>query len=247
MLRNLSREDKILLTGIPILVVGILGGWLIWQATADLDDIEARTLELSNVALLTWQHLQIVLICAVVVMLTAVPVGVLLTRRATSFLAGPVNFIANMGQAAPVIGVIVLLAIWLGFGVPVAVLSLWIYAFLPVLANTVAGLRNVDRTLLEAARGLSMSPTQVLFRIELPMAIPVIMVGARTALVLLVGAGAFATFIDAGGLGALITTGINLYRFPILISGAMLMAALALAVEWVGRVLEVALTPKGMK
>lgn len=73
------------------------------------------------------------------------------------------------------------------------------------------------------------------------------MVGARTALVLLVGAGAFATFIDAGGLGTLITTGINLYRFPILISGAALIAALALAVEWVGRLLEVALTPKGMK
>lgn len=247
MLRTLSREDKILLLGIPVLVVAIIGGWLIWHSTADLDDIEARTLELSNVLLLTWQHLVIVVICAIVVMLTAVPVGVLLTRRPTRFLAGPVTFIANMGQAAPVIGVIVLLAIWLGFGMPVAVLSLWIYAFLPVLANTVAGLNNVDQTLLEAARGLSMSPAQVLFRIELPMAIPVIMVGARTALVLLVGAGAFATFIDAGGLGSLITAGINLYRFPILISGAALIAALALAVEWVGRVLEVALTPKGMK
>lgn len=247
MLKNLSREDRILLIGIPILVVGILGSWLTWQANAALDDIEARTLELGNVALLTWQHLVIVVICTIIVMLTAVPVGVLLTRRRTRFLAGPVNFVANMGQAAPVIGVIVLLAIWLGFGTTVAVLSLWIYAFLPVLANTVAGLRSVDQTLLEAARGLSMSPSQVLFRIELPMATPVIMVGARTALVLLVGAGAFATFIDAGGLGTLITTGINLYRFPILISGAALIAALALAVEWVGRLLEVALTPKGMK
>lgn len=247
MLRNLSREDRILLTGIPVLVVLIVGGWLAWQAVAELDDIEARTLELGNVATLTWQHLEIVVISTIAVMVTAVPVGVLLTRPRMSFLAGPVTFIANMGQAAPVIGVIVLLAIWLGFGVPVAVLSLWIYAFLPVLANTITGLRNVDRSLLEAARGLSMSPLQVLLRIELPMAIPVIMVGARTALVLLVGAGAFATFIDAGGLGNLITTGINLYRFPILISGAALMAALALAVEWVGRVAEVALTPKGMK
>lgn len=247
MFRNLSREDRILLAGIPILVIMIVGGWLIWQSGAELDDIEARTLELSSVALMTWEHLVIVVISTIAVMLTAVPAGVLLTRPRFSFLAGPVTFIANMGQAAPVIGVIVLLAIWLGFGVPVAVLSLWIYAFLPVLANTVAGLRNVDRTLLEAARGLSMSPAQVLFRIELPMAIPVIMVGARTALVLLVGAGAFATFIDAGGLGTLITTGINLYRFPILVSGAVLIAALALAVEWLGRLAEVALTPKGMK
>lgn len=92
-----------------------------------------------------------------------------------------------------------------------------------------------------------MSPSQVLLRVELPMALPIIMVGARTALVLLVGSAAFATFISAGGLGNLITTGINLYRFPILVSGAMLIAALALAVEWLGRVMEVVLTPKGMK
>lgn len=247
MFRKASREDRILLLGLPVLVAVIFGGWLAWHAVADLDDIEARTLELSNVAALTWEHLQLVVMCTALVIFTAVPVGILLTRGGGTWLAGPVTFIANMGQAAPVIGVIVLLAIWLGFGTFVAVLSLWVYAFLPVLANTVAGLRNVDRTLIEAARGQSMSPAQVLFRIELPIALPVIMVGARTALVLLVGAGAFATFIDAGGLGTLITTGVSLYRFPILVSGAVLIAALALAVEWCGRVLEVSLTPKGMK
>src|SRR5699024_8971006 len=135
----------------------------------------------------------------------------------------------------------------LGFGTPVAILSLWIYAFLPVLANTVAGLRGVDSSLVEAAQGISMSPAQVLLRVELPMALPAILVGARTALVLRVGSAAFATFISAGGLRTLITTGIHLYRFPILVSGALLIAALALAVAWLGRVMEVVLTPKGMK
>ena len=106
--------------------------------------------------------------------------------------------------------------------------------------------RGVDKQLIEAAHGLSMSPMQVLAKVELPLALPVIMTGVRTSLVLLVGAGAFATFIDAGGLGGLITSGINLYRTPILVSGAVLIAALALAVEWVGRVLELAFTPKGM-
>ena len=138
------------------------------------------------------------------------------------------------------------MAIWLGFGESVAILGLWFYAFLPVLANVIAGLRGVDKQLVEAAYGLSMSPIQVLTKVELPMALPVIMTGIRTSLVLLVGAGAFATFIDAGGLGGLITTGITLYRNPILISGAVLIAALALAVEWVGRVLEVVFAPKGM-
>ena len=75
---------------------------------------------------------------------------------------------------------------------------------------------------------------------------PVIMAGVRTALVLVVGAASFATFINAGGLGALIVTGVTLFRYPILISGALIIAVVALLVDWAGRVLELALTPKGM-
>src|SRR5699024_4511312 len=92
-----------------------------------------------------------------------------------------------------------------------------------------------------------MSPMQVLFKVELPLALPVIMNGVRTALVLLVGAGAFATFIDAGGLGGLYTAGINLYRNPILSRGAVLIAAMALAIGCVEGVLDIGLTPKGMQ
>ncbi|MGV0326895.1 ABC transporter permease [Corynebacterium confusum] len=245
-LTHASAENRLLMVGIPVLVAAALVGWFMWHQTADLDDIEARTLDLANVGYLALEHIQIVVVTAVLVVVTAVPLGIVLTRPATKFLAPLATGLANIGQAAPVSGVIVLLAIWLGFGPPVAIAGLWVYAFLPVLANVVAGLRGVDPALVEAARGLSMSPAQVLLKVELPMALPVIMTGVRTSLVLLVGAGAFATFIDAGGLGGLITTGINLYRNSILVSGAVLIAALALAVEWVGRLLEVALTPKGM-
>lgn len=246
MVRRLSGEDKLLVFGIPFLVVGVLAGWLIWRQTADLGDVEARALAWGSVATMAREHLVLVIVCAVIVLATAVPVGVLLTRRRSPVLSLLTTLIGNIGQSAPVIGVIVLLAIWLGFGTATAVLSLSIYAFLPVLANTVTGLTGVDRQLVEAARGMGMSPVQVLFRVEFPIALPVIMTGARTALVLLVGAGAFATFIDAGGLGALIQTGITLYRFDVLVSGAILIALLALLVEWVGRLLEVALTPKGL-
>lgn len=244
--KTLKGENRLLVFGIPLLVIVAVVGWGIWRANATLDDIENRTLAPSAVLNMTWEHLVIVAISALLVAFTAIPVGIVLTRPSTKFLSPFVVGIANIGQAAPVIGVIVLLAIWLGFGPPVAILALWFYAFLPVLANVVAGLRGVDSSLVEAARGLSMSPMQVLFKVELPLALPVIMTGVRTSLVLLVGAGAFATFIDAGGLGGLITAGINLYRNPILISGAVLIAAVALAIEWVGRVLEISLTPKGM-
>lgn len=245
-LSRAAREDRLLLVGLPVFVVVLLIGWAVWASTAEFDDIEARTLTWSNIAVLTWQHVQIVLVCAVIVVGTAVPAGVLLTRPGVRTLAPVVQGVANAGQAAPVIGVLVLLALAIGFGFWVAVLALSVYAFLPVLANTITGLRNVDPTLREAALGMGMSPVQVLFRVELPLAVPVIMAGIRTALVLLVGAGAFATFIDAGGLGLLIQTGIILFRYSILVSGALLVAALALAVEWVGRMLELLVRPGGL-
>ncbi|MBE3001935.1 ABC transporter permease [Nocardiopsis sp. HNM0947] len=245
-LSTLSREDKLLIQGLPAFVVLVLAAWVIWRLTADLGDVEARLLTWSNILELTWQHLQIVLICTVLVLALAVPCGVLLTRSRAAFLSPLVTGIANAGQAAPVIGVIVLLALVLGFGLWTAVLALTLYAFLPVLANTVAGLRGVDRGTVEAARGMGMSPTQVLMRVELPVAMPVIMAGARTALVLLVGAAAFATFIDAGGLGLLVQTGIIMFRYSILVSGAILVALLALLVEWAGRVMELLLRPRGL-
>src|SRR5699024_12716206 len=112
--------------------------------------------------------------------------------------------------------------------------------------HALCGLRGVYRSLIEAARGMGTSGRQVLFRVALPLAIPVIMTGVRTALVLLVGAGAFATFIDAGGLGLLIQTGTTMFRYSILVSGALLVAVLALGVEWVGRLLEILVKPGGL-
>lgn len=241
-----SREDRLLLVGLPAVVLVVLAGWCLWRATADLGDIEARTLAWDAVGQLALEHVLIVLVCAVLVVACAVPLGVLLTRDRAAFMGPAVTATANAGQAAPVIGVIVLLALAIGFGFWTAVLALTVYAFLPVLANTVAGLRGVDHTVVEAARGMGMSPMQVLRRVELPMALPVIMTGVRTALVLLVGAAAFATFIDAGGLGTLIQTGIIMFRHSILVSGALLVALLALLVEWAGRVLELFSTPKGL-
>jgi osmoprotectant transport system permease protein len=91
-----------------------------------------------------------------------------------------------------------------------------------------------------------MSAGGVLLRIELPLAVPVIMAGVRTALVLLVGTATLVTFINAGGLGAILQTGISLFRFSLMIAGAVLVALLALLIEWLGRVLELLTRPKGI-
>ncbi|MFV0458902.1 MAG: ABC transporter permease [Actinomycetales bacterium] len=244
--RQIGKEDLGLLLGLPIACIIILAIWAIWRANAQLDDIEANALAWDLIGQYTWEHIKLTLLASAVVVVTAVPTGILLTRPGMERFAGPVSAVANAGQAAPVIGIIVLLAMWLGFGIGTAVLALWIYAFLPVLRNTIVGLQGVDQTLVEAARGMGMSNSMILRRVELPLALPVIMVGVRTALVLVVGTAAFAYLINAGGLGTLIGTGITLFRNSILISGGLIISVLALLVDWVGRVLELLATPKGM-
>ena len=154
---------------------------------------------------------------------------------------------ANFGQAAPAVGLVVLLAFWLGFSFWAAVVALVLYAILPVLRNTIIGIESVDSRLVEAGRGMGMSAVSVLLRVELPLAVPVMLAGVRTALILVVGTATLATFINGGGLGLLITTGVNLNLVRVLIAGSILVALLALAIDWVGRVVEHVARPKGLR
>jgi osmoprotectant transport system permease protein len=109
------------------------------------------------------------------------------------------------------------------------------------------GLDGVDRSLVEAGRGMGMSAASVLLRVELPLAVPVMLAGVRTALILVVGTATLATFVNGGGLGLLITTGVNLNLSRVLIAGSILVALLALAIDWVGRVVEHVARPKGLR
>ena len=241
-----SGESRILLLVLPVVVALVFGAWAWWRATADLDSIEARQLAWGLILDLIWQHVKLTLVATFFVLLVAIPLGIALTRPRFKRAAPLAVGIANAGQAAPAIGLIVLLAMLLGFTFGTAVLALTLYAVLPVLRNTITGLQGIDPTLVEAGRGIGMSGAGVLFRVELPLAVPVIMTGVRTALVLLVGTATLATFVNAGGLGTLIVTGITLFRYPVLVSGALLVALLALLVDWAGRVLERVARPKGI-
>jgi osmoprotectant transport system permease protein len=235
--------------GLAYQLAGILLAFfalVIWLLTANLSPIELTTLAPDSLWVYTVEHIQLTLLAAVIVLVIAIPLGIALTRRPLRFLTAPVLAIANVGQAAPAIGVVVLLAFWVGFGFWAATLSLVLYAVLPVLRNTMVGLQQVDARLIEAGRGMGMSSTAVLFRVELPLAVPVMLSGVRTALVLLVGTAALATFVNGGGLGILITTGVNLSLTPVLVTGALLVALLALLIDWIGRVVEHVARPKGL-
>lgn len=218
----------------------------LWLVNADLTDTERMTLAPAVLWGYTVEHIQLTLVAAVIVLVTAIPLGILLTRPSMRRYTAPVMAVANVGQAAPAIGLVVLLAFVLGFGFWAAIVALVLYAILPVLTNTMVGLKQVDERLVEAGRGMGMTSMSVLFKVELPLAVPVMLSGIRTALVLLVGTATLAAFINGGGLGILITTGVNLSLTSVLVFGSLLVALLALLIDWVGRVIEQLARPKGL-
>lgn len=244
--RQYRRERLFMLVVPPIVVALVLGGWVWWRQTATLDTAEANALAWSQVRKLTWQHVELTAVASILVVLLAIPLGIMLTRGNLKRFAPIVVGIANAGQAAPSIGLIALFFLWLGGGFWTAIIALTLYGLLPVLRNTITGLQGVDPTLVEAARGMGMSSFGTLMRVELPLAMPVIMSGVRTALVLVCGTASLAFLIAGGGLGVMLNTGITLFRFSVMVSAALLIAVLALTIEWVGRLLEIALRPRGI-
>src|ERR671918_2577622 len=146
--------------------------------------------------------------------------------RLLRYLAMPVIIgLANIGQAVPSIGLLVLFAITWDFGFWPAIVALVAYSFLSILRNTMVGLQQVDRSTIEAARGMGMTKAAVLFRIELPLAVPIILAGIRTALIINVGTATLVTFIGAGGLGEMINNALRLGREDtVLVVGSVLTA-----------------------
>ncbi|MEU8691872.1 ABC transporter permease [Streptomyces sp. NPDC048665] len=235
------------LTFLPAFLVAVLLATWLWFRQAHLDTISKNALSNGQVSKALWQHVELTVISTFFVLIIAIPLGILLTRRSFRRATPVALTFANMGQATPAIGLLALLVIWLGTGTKAALIGIIVYAILPVLSNTIAGLQANDPTLLEAARGIGMSPLGVLTRVELPLAVPLILAGVRTALVLNVGTAALATFGGGGGLGVLITTGITTQRMPVLVLGSVLTVALALLVDWLASLAEALLRPHGLE
>ncbi|MGI5375791.1 ABC transporter permease [Streptomyces sp. CA-251387] len=235
------------LTFLPAFLVAVLLATWLWFQQADLDAVSENALSNGQVSQALWEHIELTVISTFFVLIIAIPLGILLTRRAFRKATPVAMAIANMGQATPAIGLLALLVIWLGIGRKAALIGMIAYAVLPVLSNTIAGLKANDPTLLEAARGIGMSPTGVLTRVELPLAVPLILAGIRTALVLNVGTATLAVFGGGGGLGVLITAGITNQRMPVLVLGSILTVALALLVDWLASLAELLLRPRGLE
>lgn len=248
--REVRRGDGLSafsLLGMPVFlaVVGGLTFW--WIQTKQLDAIERRVLTQEVLVDKTIEHLQLVAVSTAIVVLLAIPLGIMLTRTWARAAVPVVLAIANIGQGVPSIGLLACIYAYFGsLGFRPVVFGLIAYSLLPILRNTMVGLQQVDKTLIQASRGMGMSPTAVLTRVELPLAIPVMIAGIRTALIINVGTAALATFFGAGGLGYVIYTGIGLNRDSIVIVGVVLVSSLALLVDYLAGVIGLLLAPRGV-
>lgn len=237
----------------PLLLIVVLVGLRLYVAGQELDSIEARQLNAPFITAKLFEHITASAWSTFFVILIAVPMGILATRPSLKRYAPVIVGFGNFGQAIPSLGlltIIFLLAREIGVipttGLVPVVLALTAYSALPILRNTMVGLHQVDANLLEAARGMGLSNLQVLRKVEMPLAVPVILAGVRTALIINVGTASLVFLFGGGGLGELIFQGFQLRRDPILITGAVLTAVLALFVDYLGGLIEEYLTPRGL-
>jgi osmoprotectant transport system permease protein len=175
----------------------------------------------------------------------AVPAGVYLAHRRGTALAA-VNA-ANVGRTLPSLAVLALAMPVLGTGFLPSLVALTLIALPPVLINTVVGLREISADVIDSARGMGMSKGDVLRRIELPLAVPVIFAGLRTAAVQVVSGAVLATFIGGGGLGDFITAGIAMMALPLMLVGAIPVTLLSIGADALFGALQRRLTPRGLR
>ncbi|MEM6159385.1 osmoprotectant ABC transporter permease OsmW [Erwinia sp. P6884] len=204
----------------------------------------------SYIAALTFHHLWLVGVAVGLAIVIGVPLGILIVRA--KWLATPVLGIATIVLTIPSIALFGLMIplfsmIGQGIGVVPAVSAVFLYSLLPVVRNTHTALENLPGGLREAGRGIGMTFWQRLRWVEIPMALPVIFGGIRTAVVMNVGVMAIAAVIGAGGLGLLLLDGISGSDIRKLIAGAVMICLLAIILDWLLHRLQLALTPKGIR
>lgn len=198
-----------------------------------------------NFSQLLLTHVELSVLALLIGILIAVPVAVAV-RNTQVAAAGAIN-IGNLGRAVPSLALLALAQPFLGFGFAPSLLALTAIAISPILINTATSLKEVDPQVVDAARGMGLSEFQILARVQLPIAAPVIFAGIRTSAVQVVASATLATFIGGGGLGQLIVGGFQGNDRAMLLAGALAVAALAVITEFTFAGLERTFTPRGLK
>lgn len=234
----------------PVLIAVLAGVlWLYYQSLdlANANQQQASALDWSTKLWpQTLEVINIAFLSTAAVILIAVPLGIVLTRPWARRIAPPILAIANAGQALPAYGLLVAFLGITGTGTLTVIYALTLYAILPVLRNTMVGLDGVNRNVIEAGRGMGMTKFGVLLKIEMPLAVPIIVAGVRTAMIINIGMATLAFLIGGNGLGITISSGLKLNQNSVVIVGATLVAIVAFTFDWLGAVAERYLRPRGI-
>jgi osmoprotectant transport system permease protein len=215
-----------------------------------LETISFIAANLGVIGSLTLEHISIVAVAVGFAILSGVPIGIAITQSRKA--ASAVLYVASIIVTIPSIALFgimipILSIIGQGIGWLPAVIAILLYSQLPIIRNTYTAITNIDPALRESARGMGMTPLQRLRRVEIPLAVPVIMAGVRTAVVMNIGVAAIAAYIGAGGLGVLISRGISQSDPRQLITGAIAVSLLAIAADYALLFVQKRLTPAGLK
>lgn len=227
---------------LPVVVIGMGIAYYYYVMNYPMDSMTAGYLKSNLIKNAISRHLYLVLVSSALAICTSVPLGVLLSRPLFEKLAPYVVGLVNICQTVPGLAVVALTIGFLGIGVKTAIFALWIYSLLPILNNTIAGMRGVDRSVIDSAKGMGMTKMRVLFKIEIPLAMSVIMAGIRTAAVINVATAVIAAWVGAGGLGDIIIAGKNINRWQVLLLGASYSTIIALLFDHVIGITERMLT-----
>lgn len=184
-----------------------------------------------RIAMAAGEHLMLTCIAMVAAIALSVPLGIILSRYPKA--AKSVFAVVNTIQTIPSLALLGFMIPLFGLGNVPAVIALFLYAILPILRNTVAGIESVSKNLIEVAQGLGMTSRQILWKVELPLALSTIMTGIRTSTVIIIGWATLAAYVGGGGLGRLIMAGMAMGRVTMIIAGAVPAVLLALFVDYV--------------
>ena len=234
---------------LPALVAIVVVLWLYKYYGA----LEYTSKNLPEFFRLIYEHLLLVIISMAAAIAVGVTLGVIMTRKALEGISPVIMAVVNVWQSVPSLGVIALAYGILpilgmsGIGIVPALIALFLQAVAPIVRNTFAGIESVSSDIIESATGMGMTKKQILFDIEIPNAMPVIMGGIRTSTAIIVGTAPLAFLIGGGGLGFWIFTGIALVDMGIMLAGAVPVALLAMIVDYLLAKLEKVVVSKGIQ
>lgn len=241
---SLSERLDLIVSPIFALLLALIGGAVWWYS--DLDSTTLAILAPEKIQRQLIETLVLGFSSSLLVVMVAIPIGILVTRKGLPRLKSFLVNTLGLAQALPAYGLIVIFFSFFGAGIGTVIFALATFSLLPVLRNTIVGLEQVDKSVIDAGRGMGFTPRQVLLKIELPLSVEVIIAGIRTAIVINVGMSALAFLVGGGGLGETINSGLKLDRAPAILIGAVLVAILALIFDFLSALAQKNLKPKGL-